>query len=293
LAYGFRDPGCRPVLGPPRRKKKSALRDDAHPVGLPLPAARERDLLARTEAGDRAATEELVSAFMPAIDGVANRYQSFRTLERRELRQEGVVGLLRAARRYEERYETPFWAYASWWVRQAMQQLVAELTSPVVLSDRAARSLVQMKRVRSAFFQANRREPSDSELARSARMPLEQIQRLVSVERAPSSLQARPPGDEGLASTFAERLGDPATEEDYERIVDLADGEHILDLAAGLEERERRIVFAHYGIDCRQRTLREIGSEFDLSVERVRQLEERALDKLRQAAASPPGAPGR
>lgn len=260
------------------------MRDHAHPVGLPLPAVRERDLLARTEAGERAATEELVSAFMPAIDGVASHYRSFRSLERQELRQEGVVGLLRAARRYEQRYEKPFWAYASWWVRQAMQQLVAELTSPVVLSDRAARNLVQMKRARSAFFQANRREPSDSELARSARMPLDQVQHLVSVERAPSSLQARLPGDEEAAPTFAERLKDPATEEDYERVADLVDGEHIRDLASNLEERERRIVFAHYGIDCRQRTLREIGKEFELSVERVRQLEERALDKLRQVS---------
>jgi RNA polymerase primary sigma factor len=174
-----------------------------------------------------------------------------------------------------------------------MQQLVAELTSPVVLSDRAARSLVQMKRARSAFAQANRREPSDSELAETARMPLDQIQHLVSVERAPSSLQARLPGEEEMATTFAERLADPSTEEDYERIIDLADGEHIQDLAAILGERERRIVFAHYGIDCRQQTLREIGREFDLSVERVRQLEGRALGKLRQAVAWPTGAPKR
>lgn len=254
--------------------------------------AQERHLLALTEAGDRVATEELVTAFMPAIDRVANLYRSFRSLERRELRQEGVVGLLRAARRYDQRYETPFWAYASWWVRQAMQQLVAELTSPVVLSDRAARRLVQMKRARSAFAQANRREPSDSELAETARMPLDQVQHLVSVERAPSSLQAPHPGDEEMATTLAERLADPATEEEYERIVDLADGEHIQELAAVLEERERRIVFAHYGIGCRQQTLREIGRESDLSAERVRQLEERALAKLRATVAGPWGASG-
>jgi RNA polymerase primary sigma factor len=269
------------------------MRDAAHPASSPLSMARERDLLALTEAGDRAATEELVTAFMPAIDGVARLYGSFRILERRELRQEGVVGLLRAARRYDQCYETPFWAYASWWVRQAMQQLVAELTGPVVLSDRASRNLVQMKRARSAFVQTNRREPSDSELADTSRMPLEQVQHLISFERAPSSLETRFPGDEEMETTFAERLADPAGEEDYERVVDMVGGEHIQDLAAGLDERERRIVFAHHGIDCRQRTLREIGAEFDLSVERVRQLEERALDKLRQAAAWPPGAPGR
>lgn len=263
------------------------MRDRAHPASSPLTMARERHLLALSEAGDPAATEALVTAFMPAIDGVANRYRSFRSLERQELRQEGVVGLLRAARRYDSRRETPFWAYASWWVRQAMQQLVAELTSPVVLSDRAARSLVQLKRARAAFAQANRREPSDSELAETARMPLDQVQHLVSVERAPSSLQAPAPGEEETATTLAERLPDPATEEEYERIVDLADGEHIQELAAGLEQRERRIVFAHYGIGCRQQTLREIGRESHLSAERVRQVEERALAKLREAAAGP------
>jgi len=256
------------------------MRDGAQSAGSPLTMARERHLLAMTEAGDRAATEELVTAYMPAINGIANLYRSFRSLERQELQQEGVVGLLRAARRYDSRRGTPFWAYASWWVRQAMQQLVAELTSPLVLSDRASRSLVRMKRARAAFAQANRREPSDSELAETARMPLDQVQNLVSVERAPSSLQAPRPGGEERAPTFAE-LTDPVAEEEYERVVDLADGEHIQELAAGLEERERRIVFSHYGIGCRQQTLREIGRESDLSVERVRQLEERALAKLR------------
>ncbi|HEX4307993.1 MAG TPA: sigma-70 family RNA polymerase sigma factor [Solirubrobacterales bacterium] len=254
----------------------------------PLSSARERHLLAATGAGDRAATEELVIAFLPAIDGVARLYRRFDNLEREELQQEGVVGLLRAARRYDQSYGTPFWAYASWWVRQAMQQLVAELTAPVVLSDRAARSLVQVKRVRSAYVQANRREPSDSELAESARMPLEQVQHLISIERAPSSLQAGPPGDEETPTALVERLADPATEEDYERIIDLVGGEGIQGLAVALGKRERRIVFAHYGIDCRQRTLREIGEEFELSVERVRQLEERALEKLRQTAVRPP-----
>lgn len=243
--------------------------------------ARERHLLTLTEDGDRGATEELVTAFMPAIDGVASHYRSFRSLERRELRQEGVVGLLRAARRYDQSFETPFWAYASWWVRQAMQQLVAELTSPVVLSDRANRSLVQMKRARAAFAQANRREPSDPELAETAEMPLDQVQHLVSVERAPSSLQAPAPGEEEAPAPRAERLADPGTEEEYERTVDLADGERIEELAACLEKRERRIVFAHYGIGCRQQTLREIGRESHLSAERVRQLEERAFAKLR------------
>lgn len=123
-------------------------------------------------------------------------------------------------------------------------------------------------------------------------MPLDQVRQLVSIERAPSSLQARPPGDEETATTFADRLGDPTGEDDYERILDFVGGNQIRDLALGLEARERRIVFAHFGIDCRQHTLREIGREFDLSVERVRQLEERALEKLRRGASRRPGVTG-
>jgi RNA polymerase primary sigma factor len=255
----------------------------------PLSSARERDLLAATATGDRIATEELVAAFLPAIDGVARLYRSFDSLERRELQQEGVVGLMRAARRFDPSHDAPFWAYASWWVRQAMQQLVAELTSPVVLSDRAARNLVRVKRVRAAFVQANKHQPSDPELAESAMMPLQQLQALLSVERAPSSLQARVPGEEKTAATFAERLADPTTEEGYERVIDLVDSENLRDLAAVLDEREHRIVFAHYGIDCPLRSLREIGEELNLSVERVRQLEQRSLDRLREAAAWPTG----
>jgi RNA polymerase sigma factor (sigma-70 family) len=256
----------------------------------PLSAVRERDLVALTEAGDRVATEELVEAFMPAIDGVAYHYRSFASLDRTELRQEGVVGLLRAAKRYDQAFGTPFWAYASWWVRQAMQQLVAELTGPVVLSDRAARHLVHVKRARQEYQQAHRREPSVDDLADATELPREQVENLIAIERTPRGLDERLPGEDEMAASFAQRLADPFGEDAYERVPDLIEVEHLRDLTAGLDERERSIVFAHYGVGCRQRTLREIAAGLDLSVERIRQLEERALGKLRDAAAWPPDA---
>jgi RNA polymerase sigma factor (sigma-70 family) len=253
----------------------------------PLAAGRERDLIAGTEAGDRNATEQLVEAFLPAIDGVAYLYRSFGSLDRTELRQEGVVGLLRAAKRYDQTFGTPFWAYASWWVRQAMQQLVAELTGPVVLSDRAARHLVHVKRARRDYQQAHRREPSVGDLAAATDLSREQVEELIAVERPPRGLDERLPGEDESASTFAQRLADPSSEDAYERVPDLIEVEHLRELTADLDEREQGIVFAHYGIDCRQQTLREIGHGLHLSVERVRQLEERALGKLREAAAWP------
>lgn len=268
------------------------MRHGASPTTPPLSTVEERDLIAATEAGDRDATAELVDAYLPAIDGVAYLYRGFASLERAELRQEGVVGLLRAAKRYDQGFETPFWAYASWWVRQAMQQLVSELTGPVVLSDRATRHLVHVKRARLAYQQAHRREPSTGELAGAAHLPREQVENLIAFERTPRALDERLPGEDEVTATFAERLVDPTTDDAYERVEDLLEGEQLRELTASLDEREREIVFAHHGIDQRQRTLREIAGGLDLSVERVRQLEERALGKLREAAAWPEDSDG-
>ena len=92
------------------------------------------------DGGDAAACRRLVEAFLPAIGSLARGFSGSR-IEQRELLQEGVAGLLLAARRYDFALETPFWAYASFWVRKAMQELVAELTRPVALSDRAIRDL--------------------------------------------------------------------------------------------------------------------------------------------------------
>ena len=253
----------------------------------PLPGDRERDLVAGTKAGDSDATEQLVDAFLPAIDGVAYLYRSFACLERTELRQEGVVGLLRAAKRYDRSYETPFWAYASWWVRQAMQQLVSELTGPVVLSDRATRDLVHVKQARSKYQQSHGREPSTGELASAADLSCKQVENLTAIERTPRGLDERSSSEGESSATFAERLWDPATDDAYERVDDLVEVEHLREITADLDERERGIVLSHFGIECQQSTLREIAAGLEISVERVRQLEERALGKLREASAWP------
>ena len=91
---------------------------------------------------------------MPLVGGVARIYRSSPAVDRVELMQEGVVGLLRAIKRYDAALGTPFWAYASWWVRRAMQELVAELAPPVVLSDRATRDLGRVRRARVHHLQS-------------------------------------------------------------------------------------------------------------------------------------------
>lgn len=118
-----------------------------------LPIATERRLVRAAKDGDRGASEELVEAFLPLIAGVARIYRGSGSITRVELMQEGVVGLLRALERYDLALGVPFWGYATWWVRQAMQQLIAELARPTVVSDRALRHLAQLKRAHRDYLQ--------------------------------------------------------------------------------------------------------------------------------------------
>jgi DNA-directed RNA polymerase sigma subunit (sigma70/sigma32) len=108
----------------------------------------ERDLVVAAEAGDHAACRRLIEVFLPAIAGMARAYRGM-AVDRQELVQEGIAGLLLATRRYDASMDTPFWGYASFWVRKAMQELIAELTRPVVLSDRAARELSRIRKARA------------------------------------------------------------------------------------------------------------------------------------------------
>ena len=149
-----------------------------------LPAAVERRLIAAAQSGDRRAREELVEAFLPLIAGVARVYRTSETVSRLELMQEGVVGLLRALQRYDPTLEVPFWGYAAWWVRQAMQQLISELTRPMVLSDRTLRHLSQLKRAHGQHLVEHGREPTSDQLAADTGLSHLQVSELIALERA-------------------------------------------------------------------------------------------------------------
>jgi RNA polymerase sigma factor (sigma-70 family) len=259
---------------------------DRHGPHQRLPPELERELVIAAEAGDAAACARLVDAFLPAIAGVARLYRGSIGVDRSELLQEGVVGLLRAVKRYDPRQGTPFWSYASWWVRQAMQQLVAEVTRPAVLSDRALRQLARVNDARREHLQAQGREPSTAELAAMTGFTREQVESLIAFDRPPRGLKEALSGGDSAAATFEDVLPDPSAEAEFERVVERMEIERLRDLSEGLGERERDILFAHYGLGRPAQTLREIAGRLGLSIERVRQIEERALGKLRDAAAS-------
>jgi RNA polymerase primary sigma factor len=250
-----------------------------------LPPKVEHELVAGTCAGQSRACRQLVDAYLPAIGSVARRYHNTPGVERAELMQEGVVGLLRAARRFDASLGVPFWGYAAWWVRQAMQQLVAEVSRPIVLSDRALRELASVKRAGSAYSQRHGRDASVAELSRATGIGRDHIESLLAIDRPSRGLDEPLRAEEGTTATLIDVIEDPRAADELDRVVERFETERLAALSNRLGEREREIVADHYGLGRPAMTLREIGGRLELSAERVRQIEEQALEKLRAAAA--------
>jgi RNA polymerase primary sigma factor len=250
-----------------------------------LPQALERELIAAAQAGDAHARARLVEAFLPLVASVARVYRDSPRVERLELLQEGVVGLLRALQRFDPDRGVPFWGYAVWWVRQAMQQLVSELTRPVVLSDRALRQLARLKDAHRKAVAATGREPSRRELIELSGLEADHVDDLLAVDQAPRSLDETIRAEDGVVGTFGELLADPLAEGEYERVLEAFEAQELLALLGGLSERERQILRARHGLDGSEQSLRQVAGNLGLSAERVRQLEQRALGKLAAVAA--------
>jgi RNA polymerase primary sigma factor len=244
----------------------------------------ESDLVRAARRNRPCARARLVESFMPLIGSIARIYAHAPTVDRSELMQEGVVGMLRALERYDPDLGTPFWAYASWWVRQAMQQVVSELSRPVVLSDRALRQLAHLREARRSFVRAHAREPSVQELAVASELTLEQLHMLSVADRPSRGLQEPiddTTGDGG--ATFGDALRDPRAEEAYEELGVRMGAAEVPRLLEQLSDRERGVVEGRYGLLSQELTLRELGERMGISAERVRQIEQTALEKMRAA----------
>jgi RNA polymerase primary sigma factor len=238
------------------------------------------------EGGDVAACRQLVETFLPAIAGVARSFHGGR-IEQRELLQEGVAGLLLAARRYDPGLQTPFWAYASFWVRKSMQELIAELTRPVALSDRATRDLSRIRRARHECLQRYGTEPTIERLIAATGLTAAQVESLRATERRPRAVEDTLRIADSRATTVGDSIVDPIAERAYEQLLDELEIEHVFHLIDELEERERSVIRSHYGLGQEPRTLREIGGGLGLTAERARQIEAAALTKLRKTLAQP------
>ena len=237
-----------------------------------LTVGQEHELLIGAKAGRADARQELVAAFLPGIVGVAARFPRGAGVDPEELVQAGVVGVLFAAQRYNLALRTPFWAYASFWVRKAMQELIAERSRAVALSDRAVRDLARVRAARNEHLRLHGSEPSDPDLSRATGFSRRHVERLRAAERVPSGVD--------------DVVADPVAEEAYESVLDGIEVDELHRHAGALDERERSVLYAHYGLGQPAQTLHEIGSTLGMTGERARQIEASALTKLREALMS-------
>jgi RNA polymerase primary sigma factor len=239
-------------------------------VRLPTDERAELEELARS---GRDAKQELVTAYLPLVIGMGKRYR-WAPLSFLELIQEGMLGLLRAAERFDWRRGTPFGAYASWWVRHAMSRAVREATGSVRLPPGKRDELRRLAEAREA-------DPGASTYALGAASGVgeegaESLQPLLGSVR---------PVD---ARELEDLLADRDAEEELEEVLVSADVSRLREAADRLlSERQRSVLEARYGLGGREpRTLREIGDELGVSVQRVSQIERSALDRLRSALAA-------
>jgi RNA polymerase sigma factor (sigma-70 family) len=249
-----------------------------------LSAQCELKLVVAAKRGGERERQELIDRFMPSIAGVARTYGRSRAVGWVELKQEGVVGLLRALERFDPELGVPFWAYASWWVRQAMQEVVSELSRPLVLSDRALRQLARIKAAQRSFEQARRGEPTCGELAELAGLSRPKVEQLISTDRVPRCLSEPAGAAAGEDTTLADSLADPHAEEPYEAVPYRELAAHLPRMLSELSDRERTVVCSRYGIGRRRQTLREAAGTLGVTPERVRQIEQQSLEKLHSVA---------
>ncbi|MBD0330756.1 MAG: sigma-70 family RNA polymerase sigma factor [Thermoleophilia bacterium] len=267
-----------------------AVEESASGVGSYLaslePASRDgQELVRAAQAGDVAARERLIERSIPLVVSLARSYR-VDGLDLADLIQEGCVGILRALARYDPDRGVPFEAYAAWWVRQALQELRSDFVRPLRLPPKALRQLARLKSEHARVYAAERREPSLGELGERLELDERSVVALARADARTRSLSEPLEDADGQLGVLGDLLDDPLSAQDYEDVLDALAARQLRALLARLTAREREIVDARFGLDGRpSESLREVGERLGLSAERVRQLEERALAKLRQAAA--------
>ena len=244
----------------------------------------EANVLARrAQTGDEAAREELIRRLLPLVHATARRYRT-EGLEQADLLQEGIVGLLRALQRFDPERGVPFAAFATWWIRQSLQAARSDFMRPLRLPPKALRQLSQLKSEHQRIYEGERRSARVDELAERTNIELEQAEALLVADARERSLDEPIGSMDAQLGTLGDLLEDPLSAAAYEDVVDAVAGEQLRALLSRLTEREREVVRARFGFDAPAEKLSEVGERLGVSAERVRQIEERALAKLRSAA---------
>jgi RNA polymerase primary sigma factor len=244
----------------------------------------EVELAQRIRTGDRIALEKLTRANLRFVVSVAKQYQN-QGLSLPDLINEGNLGLIKAAEKFDETRGFKFISYAVWWIRQSILQALAEQSRIVRLPLNQVGSLNKINKAFSKFEQENERRPSPEELADVLDIPVDKIADTMKVSGRHISVDA--PFVEGEDNSLLDvMINDDSPNADRVLINESLSKEIERVLAFTLSDRERDIVKKFFGIGVNEMTLEEIGDEFGLTRERVRQIKEKAIRKLRPNAKS-------
>ena len=244
-----------------------------------ISAEEEVELARRIKTGDRKALEKLTKANLRFVVSVAKQYQN-QGLSLPDLINEGNIGLLKAAEKFDETRGFKFISYAVWWIRQSILQAIAEQGRVVRLPLNQVGSVNRINKVLSKFEQENERRPSVDEIADKTDLPHEKIEDVLKVNTRQVSVDAPMADGDGTSMIdFMQSDSDSSTDEELLKESLRAE---IASALSVLNDRDRNVIEAFYGINQPECTMEEIGKKYGLTRERVRQIREKAIRRLKQ-----------